>query len=305
MQPFEYFAPQTLSEAIAILGHEQEGAYPIAGGTDLLLKMKAGRLAPRVVVNLKRVAALRGRTYNGHLTLGALTTLEEIRLSPLVRAHYPALSAAAATMASVQVRHLATLGGNLCNAAPSADLAPILMALGAMAHIAGPAGERQVSLDAFFTGPGRTVLAPGELLVSVALPALRGGSLYLKQAPRACMDIAVVGVGLALELEDDACRRARIVLGAVAPTPLRATGAEAELAGGDLSPERIARAARIAAHEAQPIDDVRGSAWYRRQMVEVLTRRGLTHLAAARSGDTNPAGWTVPVADRPDNDASV
>jgi carbon-monoxide dehydrogenase medium subunit len=285
MKPFDYFAPRSLSEAVEILARYNGDARPVAGGTDLLLKMKAGRLAPKAIVNIKRIPELRGLAFNSHLSLGALITLEEIRRSPIIREHYPALSDTANTMASVQIRNLATVGGNMCNAAPSADLAPILIALNAIARIAGheSRGERRVLLEDFFAGPGRSVLAPGELLVSLEVPPPAGPSLYLKQSPREHMDIAVVGVGLAVQLKDGNCELARIVLGAVAPVPMRARRAEAELTGGPLTVERIDRAAKIAAEEAKPIDDVRGSAWYRRRMVEVMTRRGLMSLSKTPS----------------------
>jgi carbon-monoxide dehydrogenase medium subunit len=284
MKAFEYFAPRSLAEATEVLAKYQGEARTVAGGTDLLLKMKAGRLSPKAIVNIKRVPELRGLTFNSHLTLGALTTLEEIKQSSMIRERYPALSDAAATMASVQIRNLATVGGNLCNAAPSADLAPILIALNAAARLAGIEGERRIPLEDFFTGPGTTVLAPGELLVSLEVPPPAGPSVYLKHSPREHMDIAVVGIGLALRgynpLSQE-CAEPRVVLGAVAPVPLRARRAEAELTGGPLAAERIDRAAKIAAEEAKPIDDVRGSAWYRRRMVAVLTRRGLETLTRA------------------------
>ena len=284
MKAFEYFAPRSLAEATEVLAKYQGEARTVAGGTDLLLKMKAGRLSPKAIVNIKRVPELRGLTFNSHLTLGALTTLEEIKQSSMIRERYPALSDAAATMASVQIRNLATVGGNLCNAAPSADLAPILIALNAAARLAGFKGERRIPLEDFFTGPGTTVLAPGELLVSLEVPPPAGPSVYLKHSPREHMDIAVVGIGLALRgynpLSQE-CAEPRVVLGAVAPVPLRARRAEAELTGGPLAAERIDRAAKIAAEEAKPIDDVRGSAWYRRRMVAVLTRRGLETLTRA------------------------
>jgi carbon-monoxide dehydrogenase medium subunit len=284
MKAFEYFAPRSLAEATEVLAKYQGEARTVAGGTDLLLKMKAGRLSPKAIVNIKRVPELRGLTFNSHLTLGALTTLEEIKQSSMIRERYPALSDAAATMASVQIRNLATVGGNLCNAAPSADLAPILIALNAAARLAGFKGERRIPLEDFFTGPGTTVLAPGELLVSLEVPPPAGPSVYLKHSPREHMDIAVVGIGLALRGYNPLsreCAEPRVVLGAVAPVPLRARRAEAELTGGPLAAERIDRAAKIAAEEAKPIDDVRGSAWYRRRMVAVLTRRGLETLTRA------------------------
>jgi CO/xanthine dehydrogenase FAD-binding subunit len=279
MDSFDYFSPKTLAEAGEILARYQGGARVVAGGTDLLLKMKAGRLAPRAVVNVKRIPDLRMLAFNSHLTLGALTTLEELRRSPMIQTHYPAVAAACGVMASVQIRNLATLGGNLCNAAPSADLAPIFIALNATARLAGPRGERRVLLEEFFTGPGKTVLAADELLVALEAPPPAGPSLYLKLSPRAHMDIAVVGLGLAAQWSGGLCQSARVVLGAVAPVPLRARLAEAELNGGALTTDQIARAAKMAAQESQPIDDVRGSAWYRRRMVETMTRRGLTALA--------------------------
>ena len=300
MKPFDYLAPRTLAEAVDALAKYNGQARMIAGGTDLLLKMKAGRLAAKAVINIKRIPELRCLSFESHLTLGALTTLEELRRSPIIREHYPALAEAAATMASTQIRNLATVGGNLCNAAPSADLAPILIALNAIVRIAGPGGERRIPLSDFFTGPGTTVLAPDELMAALKVPRPTGPALYLKHSPREHMDIAVVGVGLSLRWGSSStatptsggtlratatptptCESARVVLGAVAPTPLRAQRAEAELLGGPLSAERIERAAKLAAEEAKPIDDVRGSAWYRRRMVEVLTRRGLESLTRA------------------------
>ena len=278
MMPFEYFAPRTQAEAIETLARYDGQARVLAGGTNLVLNLKEGNDSPRAVVNVKRIPELRGLEFNSHLTLGALTTAEEIRCSPLIRERFPALAHAASTMASVQIRNLATVGGNLCNAAPSADLAPILIACDAVARISGPGGERRVPLEEIFTGPGATVLSAGELLVAVEVPPWDGPAWYLKHAPRAWMDIAVVGVACALRMDGGVCVDARVVLGAVAPTPLRARRAESELVGGSLISERIDRAAKIAAEESKPIDDVRGSAWYRRRMVEVLTRRGLMQL---------------------------
>jgi len=282
MKPFDYFSPKTLSEASEILSKYNGDAKMIAGGTDLLLKLKAGRLAPKAIVNIKRIPDLRGLTFNSHLTMGALTTLEEIKQSSIIRQHYPALSSAAATMASVQIRNLATVGGNMCNAAPSADLAPILIALNATAVISGAKGERRVALEDFFTGPGKSVLGVGELLVSVEVPKQESRSIYLKHSPREHMDIAVVGVGVSCRGFNPLTQQTegvRIVLGAVAPIPLRAKKAEEEVMSGSLTKERIERAAKIAAEEAKPIDDVRGSVWYRKKMVEVMVRRGLMGLS--------------------------
>jgi carbon-monoxide dehydrogenase medium subunit len=279
---FAYLTPTTLDEAVRLLAEHGREARVLAGGTDLLLRMRTGQWRPRCVVNIKKVPGLVGIGFDpdSGLHLGAMVTAADLVRSEVVQAHYPALAQGAAVMASVQIRNLATVGGNLCNAAPSADLAPPLIALGGSAVIAGPEGQRRVPLEEFFLGPGQTILAPDELLVAIALPSPRPGSaaVYLKNSPRQAMDIAVVGVAVAMTRLDERCEDVCLVLGAVAPTPLRARRAEALLRGEEISTERIAEAARTATQEAQPIDDVRGSAWYRRQMVEVLTRRALLQL---------------------------
>jgi carbon-monoxide dehydrogenase medium subunit len=203
-----------------------------------------------------------------------------------VRARYPALAESGALVGSVQVRNLATVGGNLCNAAPSADMAPPLLALEAEAVIAGPRGERRVPLSSFFTDVRRTVLAPDELLLELVMPAPgpRSGGNYLRHTPRRELDIAVVGVASQLTLSDGVCARARIALAAVAPIPLRATAAEQALEGRPITTELIQRAAGLATEAARPISDQRGSAEFRRHLVGVLTRRTLTTaLARARS----------------------
>src|SRR6185437_11106995 len=184
----------------------------------------------------------------------------------------------AGLIGSIQIRNLATVGGNLCNAAPSADVSPPLIAAGARAEIIGPDGTRSVPMDEFFLGPRRTVLGPTELLLGVWVPepAARSGGHYLRHTPRKEMDIAVVGVGSTITLDGERCADARIALGAVAPTPVRARGAEEALRGQVVSPDLIEEAARLAAEDARPISDVRGSAEFRRHLVAVLTRRTLT-----------------------------
>jgi len=292
---FTYFAPTTLDEALALLAEHGREARVLAGGTDLLLRLKTGQWRPRYIVNIKRVPGLDEISFDpaSGLRLGTLVTAASLARSEVVQAHYPALAQGAGVMASAQIRNLATVGGNLCNGAPSADLAPPLIALGGLAVVLGPDGQRQVPLDEFFLGPGQTALEPGELLVGVTVPLPQPGSgaVYLKHSPRRAMDIAVVGVAVAMTKSQKShpapagspdpaavCEDVRIVLGAVAPTPLRARRAEELLRGQEITGERVAEAARTTAQEARPIDDVRGSAWYRRRMVEVLTRRGLTQL---------------------------
>lgn len=285
MQEFNYQAPRTLEDAIALLSEAAargERSYPLAGGTNLLPQLKEGLITPALVVNLKRIPGLRAITVDEQgLHLGPLVTAAELIRSPLVQAHCPVLAQAAATMAGVQVRNIATLGGNLCNASPAGDLAPSLIAVQAVAEIRGANGVRLVPLDGFFTGPGRTVLAPGELLTRVTVPATETpiSAVYLKHALRQAMAISVVGVAAALERRNGVCRDARIALGAVAPTPVRSRQAEDALRDRPLTPETIDNAARLAAADSRPIDDLRNSAWYRRRIVEVLTRRALQQLA--------------------------
>ena len=250
------------------------------------LKMRSGLSQPETIINIKRLPELRGIFYDElhGLRLGALTTLRELTRSPLIRTHYPSLAHAAGVMASEQIRSFATLGGNLCNGSPSADLAPPVMVLGGTAVLVSASGERHVSMDAFFLGPGQTVLNGSELLKEIRIPPPVGQAIYLKHSPRAYMDIAIVGVGIRLYCDGGLCRQARIVLAAVAPVPLRIREAELELEGYVVSDDRIARAADLATKACSPIDDIRGSAWYRKRMVEVLTRRGLKTLVTSEKG---------------------
>lgn len=282
MRPFDHFSPQTLGAALDLLAEFNGQGHAIAGGTDLLLKMKTGMLAPEAVINIKRLPELQGITFNEQdgMRMGALATLRDITRSPIVAENYPCLAHTASLMASEQIRSFATVGGNLCNASPAADLAPPLIALEARAFLASQEGDYSLPLEAFFLGPGKSALRRGELLKDIHLPLPAGKSIYLKHAPRALMDIAMVGVAINLILERGVCRSARIVLGAVAPVPVRAYQAEACLAKQALTKGLIAHAASTAAQECSPIDDVRGAAWYRREMVAVLVRRGLAQLAA-------------------------
>jgi carbon-monoxide dehydrogenase medium subunit len=276
---FELALPRSVDDCLKTLARRGPDAKVIAGGTDLLPQLKNSLLKPGLVVDLSGVAPLRrlGRTRKG-LRVGAAVTARELELDPRVREDYLSLAEGGALIGSVQVRNLATVGGNLCNAAPSADLAPPLMALEAEAVIAGPRGKRQVPLAEFFQGVRRTVLAPDELLVELVVPAPgpRSGGNYLRHTPRRELDIAVVGVASQLTLSNGVCAKARIALAAVAPTPVRATAAEQALEGQPVTPEQIERAAELAVSAAQPISDQRGSAEFRRHLVRVLTRRTLT-----------------------------
>ena len=280
MRRFELAVPGSVDECLQILAKRGPDTKVVAGGTDLLPQLKNGVLKPGWVVDLSAVAELRtiSDAPDGRLRIGASVTARELELDARVRSRFPALAESAAMVGSVQVRNLATLGGNLCNAAPSADMAPPLLALDAEAVIAGPSGQRRVSMASFFLGVRRTVLAPGELLLEIVVPAqgAHSGGNYLRHTPRRELDIAVVGVASQITLAGGKCTAARIALAAVAPVPLRATDAEQALVGQPLTPQQIERAADLASGAARPIDDHRGSIEFRNHLVRVLTRRTLT-----------------------------
>ena len=279
LKKFVYIRPESVTEACAVLQEAGSTARVLAGGTDVLVAMKEKGLSLASLVDIKGLTELMGiKEVNGGLKIGALTTLHEVEISPLVMRKFPAVAVAAGSIGSLQVRNRGTLGGNLCNAAPSADSAPVLIAYGALANICGSQGERQIPLQEFFQGPGKTSLASGELLASIVLPAYapRTGGAYLKYGPREAMDIAIVGVGVTLGLDETGtCREAKIVLGSVAPTPMRAIEAEKTLIGQKIDVDIIAKAAAIAGSEAKPISDQRSSAEYRKELVIVLTRRAI------------------------------
>ncbi|HYS16993.1 MAG TPA: xanthine dehydrogenase family protein subunit M [Candidatus Binatia bacterium] len=286
MRRFELILPESVDDCVRALAQRGPETKLLAGGTDLLPQLKNGLLKPARVIDLSGVARLRAiEPADGRgLRIGAAVTARTLELDKSVRARYLSLAESGALVGSVQVRNLATLGGNLCNAAPSADMAPPLLALDAEAVITGPKGERRVPIAAFFTGVRRTVLAPDELLLELVVPtpAPHSGGHYLRHTPRRELDIAVVGVASQLTLANGVCTKARIALAAVAPVPVRATAAEQALEGQPVTPDRIARAADLAVEVARPISDQRGSAEFRRHLVRVLTRRTLiTALARA------------------------
>ncbi len=261
------------------------GGYFLAGGTDLVIAIKEKGLVPKYVVDLKRVKDLSGirESDQGGILIGALTTMREIETSPLIKRKYPFLAQSAAEVGSIQIRNRATIGGNMANATPSADVAPALIALNATAKIVNTAGERKISLESFFRGPGQTVMDRNDILAEIVLPKTdpRLVGEYVKFSPRDMMDLAYVGVAVAYVPEEGSrrCRSVRIVLGAVAPTPMRAKNAEAMLEGQPLTEENAARAGEEAAKESKPISDVRSSADYRRAMVGAMTKRALLNAA--------------------------
>jgi carbon-monoxide dehydrogenase medium subunit len=283
-EAFDFYQPATLQEACQLVRDNGPGGRFLAGGTDLVIAMKEKGLLPKYIVDLKRLPGLCGIRENvdGSITLGALTTMYAIETSALIKRKFAFLAQSAAEVGSIQIRNRATIGGNMANATPSADTAPALIALGATANIAGANGERTLALEDFFKGPGQTVMSADEILTAVTIPKTAASLVgeYIKFSPREMMDLAYVGVAVAYNLAaDKKCTAVRIVLGAVAPTPIRAKRAEAVLEGQTLSEARAENAGQIAAEEARPISDVRSSADYRRAMVGAMTKRALLNAA--------------------------
>ena len=273
---FEYSEPSSVHEAFEIL-RRNPGAMVLAGGTDLILSMRQREIKPTQLVNIKRIPGLDRIQIDekGGLRIGALTTIGAIENSELIQDAFPVLADAAHHLGSFQIRHRATLGGNLCNASPCADTAAPLIALGAFAKIAGPRGERMVKLEEFFVGPGETVLSRDEILTEVQVPKPERDSYgaFLKHGPRNAMDIATVNAALMVTMREKTCLDARIVLGSVAPVPMRARKAEAAICGKSVDEREVASVAEIASSECSPISDVRGSADYRRAIVKVMVGR--------------------------------
>ncbi|HXF75189.1 MAG TPA: xanthine dehydrogenase family protein subunit M [Methylomirabilota bacterium] len=284
-EPFDFYQPVSLQEASRLMRERGPGGRFLAGGTDLVIAMKEKGLLPKYIVDLKRVPGLSGiREHgDGSIAIGALTTMREIEISPLIKNKFPFLAQSAAEVGSIQIRNRATVGGNMANATPSADVAPALIALDAAAKIVGAERERTIALADFFTGPGQTVMSSDEILAEITIPKTDSRLVgeYIKFSPREMMDLAYVGVAVAYRLEKDnrRCDRVRIVLGAVAPTPIRAKRAEAKLEGQALSEALAEAVGKIAAEEAKPISDVRSSAEYRRAMVATITKRALLNAA--------------------------
>lgn len=284
-----YFAPTRLQQALAALGRPG-GAIVLAGGTDLMPQQHAGKLRRAgTLVNIRRVEGLDGITLEGDvLVVGTLVTLTQLMRSALVQRHAPLLVAAAEKFASEQVRNAATVGGNVCNASPAGDLLTPLVALDAEVELArlngdGSTALRRVPIGAFFTGPGRTQRAADELLTGVRVPCALAGQVtrFYKGGTRAALDISTISIAFAATRDaDGTLRNVRLALGAVAPTPIRATRAETLLEGGVPDAAVAAAAADAATADATPIDDVRASAWYRRELLRNMTLRMLEDVAA-------------------------
>ncbi len=290
MNNFTYIVPKTLDEAIALRTTHGDCAEYIAGGTDLLVKIKEKRIAPDFLISLGRVLCLK-KLYKdeatGELHIGSLTTHRMLEKSDLIRNDYPILHDAVCEIGSTQIRNVATIGGNLVNAVPSADGAIPLIAMDANIKYIGNDGKKFSNLIDFFKGPGKNILKPDEILTEIILPKLlpNTGSAYFKLGRRSAMELPILGVGVLLSMDENfaICRKARIALGVAAPTPMRATKAEALLEGREINEKRLEEAGRIASEESKARDSFRGAAWHRKEMIKTLVKRmGLLSLERAR-----------------------
>lgn len=273
----QFAAPRTIEEATALLAEHGSAARVVAGATDLMVQVRITGSYPEHYVDIKHIPDVNViDLQSDHLQLGAAVSCAALAERSDVRAAFPGLVEAAELIGSTQIQSRATLGGNLCNASPAADTVPALMALGAQAVIAGPRGTRTVPVTEVPTGPGSTSLAAGEMLIAFRLPVPAAGSAdaYQRFIPRTEMDIAVVGVGVSVALDaSGTCTAARVALGAVAPTAFVAEEAGTALVGSDLGDDALAEAGRRASAAARPISDRRGTAEFRHDVTEVLTRR--------------------------------
>jgi CO/xanthine dehydrogenase FAD-binding subunit len=301
MKKFDYLKPKTLEEALSLLNQPGKKAKLIAGGTDVIVMIKQKTMLPDVLISLQGIPGLNQIKYDGSLRIGAMVTHRALEKSELIRKEFSALADATDYLGSIQIRNVATIGGNICTAAPSADTATPLLVLGAQAKIKSLKEERMVAVEEFFTAPGETILKKGEVVTELVIPkpSPNTGSAYWKHQRRLALDLPILGVSTLLTLnkgtvscsdmlcttspissilhsmEQDelTCKEVRIALGVAAPTPIRAVKAENLLRGKKISDELLEEVAQTAAQEAQPRDTIRGEAWYRKDMIRVLVKR--------------------------------
>lgn len=276
---FEYLAPTTLEEASKLLLEHGDRAKVMAGATDLIPPMRDKAFTVDYLVDLKKIPGLNYLEYDEKegLKIGALTTLREIEHSEVVKEKNPALAYSAKVVASTQIRAKGTLVGNICNASPSCDNGPNTLAQNAKILVYGPNGERTIMAEDFFVGVKKTSLQPGEIVTGVVFPPLaeNEAAAYIKHAVRKAMDLAIIGVAVKIKVENGICTDAKIALGAVATTPIRAPKAEEALIGTALTEEAIVNASVEAMNACNPISDIRASKEYRKDMIRVFTKRAI------------------------------
>lgn len=272
---FDYLEPRTVEEAASLLVQYQDRVKVIAGGTDLINQIRLKKIKPQYVMDISYIPGLDHIQYDaeGQLSIGALATIRSLEMSAEIQKRHPVISQAAALLGSMAIRNVGTIGGNLCNASPSAETAPSLIGLGAIVKLVGSHGGRTVALEEFFTGPGETVLQTGELMIEIQVPPMSSHTkgVYLKHMTRGTANPAIVGVAVIVTMYRKKCIEAKLVLGAVAPTPIRAKKAEEILRGEEMDDALIQKVAQAASEESSPISDVRASAEYRKDMVKVFT----------------------------------
>jgi CO/xanthine dehydrogenase FAD-binding subunit len=280
MKEFKYLSPTSVEEAISFYGQHSETSKFVAGGTDVIVKIKEGWMEPDFLISLKKIKALSELHKNEatkELSIGALVTHATLEKSLMIQNQYPIIYDAVSNIGSLQVRNVGTIGGNLINAVPSADGAVPMIALDGVALLHGPDGERSVAVKDLFIKPYVTVLKPGEILKKIKIPPQKPntGSAYIKFGRRAAMELPLIGIGVLLTLDTDlaTCTKARIVLGVAAPTPMRALDAEKSLVGQQINEKILIKAGQIAAKESKVRDSVRGKAWHRKEMIRVHVRR--------------------------------
>lgn len=279
MKMFEYYEPETMIEACSLLA--DSNAKAIAGGTDLLVQIRHGVKKPSAIVNLKYIDELNKLNFsNSGVRIGSLTKISEAASCEKIIENWPAFSSGADKVGTPQVRNLATVGGNICNSSPCADTVPGLIVSDAIAVITNGKKSREIPLADFFTAPGKNCMKTGELLSEIFVPFLPKDTrqAFAKLGPRKAADIAIINMAISLSFNGDKCEMARIALGSVAPTPLRAREAEKMLIGSDSASRDIDKIAYLIASAARPIDDVRGSANYRKSMLEATAKELLTDL---------------------------
>jgi CO/xanthine dehydrogenase FAD-binding subunit len=280
---FDYYTPDSVENACKLLVELGDDAYVMAGGTDLLVKIHRGVLKAKAIVDIKKIEGIDGISYEKGkgLTIGATARLTDVGEHPDIKAKFPAISKAALCTANTQIRNMGTVTGNLCNAAPSADNAPALITMGAVLKLKSLEGEREIPLGDFFKGPGMTAIKKGELVTSIFVPdpPKGAGTSYQYLSARGKVDIASVCVGATVIMDGDVCKDAKIVLGAVAPVPMRAKEAEKVVIGNKLSTELLEKLGLEASKESKPITDMRSTAEYRKILVAVLSARAIEEAA--------------------------
>ena len=279
MRDFDFVEPASVSEACALLAEDPEGSAIFAGGTDILVDLKAGLRHHRRLVSLGRIEELKSIEFSaaGELSIGATATINSIARHKEIAGRFPGINDAAMSLAAEQVRNQATVAGNLCMAVPSADMAPILLAHDATLRVVSPSGERTVPLREFFVAPRETVLEPADVVVAIDVPApaANTGDASLRQGGRVSLSLPMAAVAAVVVMEGARCREATVALGAVAPTPIVASAAGEAVAGKELSEDVLSEAGESAAEAARPIDDLRANKEYRLELIKVLTRRVL------------------------------